>query len=199
MQSPSQSHNSCSKACCLTGRVSDQGSSAQGLDSSSADSQNAGSGAFDPSFVLALKGRPYDFLNDTLTGAAATEFGGQSIQPGDTSREAWQRIDSVSRLPVADRPFSASNKSRGWLEEASIPVGSNSSLFTSSLNDLPEGYSPSREGIAGDETFDKAAEEQTRGFLAGLSSDMEVSQRPFAAGVDTPGWFEAATSSSVSN
>lgn len=96
----------------------------------------------------------------------------------------------------AERPFAAGDIVKGWLDRASgPPEESDASVRISSLSELPQGFTPD---ITGDAVFDLKAEEQTRQFLAGLSSNASGALRPFAAGIGSPGWLEAATSSAVS-
>ena len=83
-------------------------------------------------------------------------------------QQTKQYLASLSDAP--EKPFAASKAVKGWLEEVSAPIADSSSLTTSSLSEVPEGYSPSQEGITGDSSFDAAAEEQTRQYLAGLDA-----------------------------
>lgn len=154
------------------------------------------SGTFDPSFIHALTGIAFDFLNSSLPWAEDTEAAKpdegvpatKRAGPLDPLLGAQQRADLVSQLSIAERPFSAVQGSTGWLQQASSPMGASSSLAsTRSFYELAQA-SPAAQG---DTAFDVTAEQQTRQYLAGLSSSGDSTKMPFATGAKT--WLEEAT------
>ena len=83
---------------------------------------------FDPSFIHALMGTTPDYLSETEDAPlsdepkAALSVGTQGLGPRDPQLGVQQKIDSLSQLPPADRPFSAGGDTPGWLEQASTPM-----------------------------------------------------------------------------
>ena len=108
------------------------------------------------------------------------------------------RAQRVTKLSASQRPFAVEAGATAWLEEASIPIeGSGASL--SSLSEIPEGYRPPQAGTPGDDKIDRAAEQQTEQFMAGISRAGNAAQRPFAAGENVKGWLDQASRSLVSS
>lgn len=87
------------------------------------------SGTFDPSFIHALKGTTFDFLNSSDPWAVEEDAEvnivpatGQIVVDEDPRQTAQERVQVVTKLSTAARPFSAGEGSRSWLEEASTPM-----------------------------------------------------------------------------
>lgn len=98
---------------------------------------------------------------------------------------------------ASQRPFAVGGDVKSWLENAS-GAPDTSTIRISSLSEIPEGYLPSPEDTAGNSSFDAAAEEQTRQYLAGVSGSPSA-RRPFAAGLESPDWLKAASIPLVRN
>lgn len=118
----------------------------------------------------------------------------QAASPSDTLLGSEARAQRVSELSASRRPFAAGGIQKSWLDEASSPVKRSAApRAISTLAELPKDYSPSKAEFTGDSKFDQAAEEQTRMYLAGISSHVDGSPQPFAVGKEIPGWREAAS------
>ena len=100
----------------------------------------------------------------------------------------------ASSTSTSQQPFAAGGVVKGWLEEATIPIAlPDSSSSADTLGDFLEGYDAEQQAASGNIDFNEAAEEQTKQYLAALPTSLAGSQKPFAAGVDSPSWLEAAS------
>lgn len=121
------------------------------------------------------------------------------VNYGMLSPEA--RVGRVMQLKALERPFAAGEAVKSWLDDASNPLDSlDTPSGISSLSDTPQDFIPSQDASEANKGFDEKAEEQTRQFLAGISSRTaeDRPQKPFVPGRNSPLWLEAAFSLVVS-
>ena len=103
--------------------------------------------------------------------------------------------NSMSQMETSGKPFAAGEDTTSWLEEASTPMGDSSSQLSSisSLYDAPQEFGQSQADLSGNKLFDEVVEKEIAKFDAALSSGEDASERPFAAGDESPGWLEAVS------
>lgn len=100
------------------------------------------------------------------------------------------RAQRVLKLNASERPFAAGQGVKAWLDEASTPLQRSEAAPSSIVYESSEEYSPSKREINAYTDFDQAAEEQTRQYLASLSTGRSGPPRPFAADEGARAWRE---------